>query len=130
MIHKVLFFDGQCGLCNRWVDIVLKLDRSHIIMFSPLQSNYAKKTLGALAENTTTIVYQSGLNILTESDAIIQGLSDIGGYLRIIRLAKVIPKFMRNALYRQLSKNRYLLFKKQSMCRIPSEIEKHRFILD
>jgi predicted DCC family thiol-disulfide oxidoreductase YuxK len=33
----VLFFDGECGLCNRVVRLMLRLDRRGRLRYAPLQ---------------------------------------------------------------------------------------------
>ena len=50
---SILFFDGNCGLCNRSVKFVLRKEKNQELIFSPLQSEFAKKTLAPfnLGEN-------------------------------------------------------------------------------
>src|ERR1700722_5584985 len=43
--HPVIFFDGVCGLCNRFVDFVLRQDPSGYFQFSPLQGEAAAQRL-------------------------------------------------------------------------------------
>ena len=42
---KIIFFDGYCGLCNGFVDFILKFDKNAVFKFSPLQSEFAKTKL-------------------------------------------------------------------------------------
>ena len=48
--HPIIFFDGVCGLCNSFVDIIFKADKKGIFKFSPLQGDTAKKYLPELPE--------------------------------------------------------------------------------
>jgi hypothetical protein len=34
--EKVILFDGICGLCNAWVDFVLRRDRANTFKFATL----------------------------------------------------------------------------------------------
>jgi predicted DCC family thiol-disulfide oxidoreductase YuxK len=43
----VLLFDGECGLCNRCVRLLLRLDRGAKLRFAPLQSPAAQAYLRA-----------------------------------------------------------------------------------
>ena len=43
----VLFFDGECGLCNRLVRFLLRLDRAGRLRFAPLQGPSAQRYLAA-----------------------------------------------------------------------------------
>ena len=44
-IGPVLLFDGTCGLCNRCVRLLLRLDRRARLHFAPLQSAPAQAYL-------------------------------------------------------------------------------------
>jgi predicted DCC family thiol-disulfide oxidoreductase YuxK len=41
----ILLFDGECNLCNRAVQIVIKHDKKEKFMFASLQSESAKDIL-------------------------------------------------------------------------------------
>ncbi|MHC5065865.1 MAG: DCC1-like thiol-disulfide oxidoreductase family protein, partial [Planctomycetota bacterium] len=34
--NPIIFFDGVCGLCNRFVDQVMRHDKKSIFRFAPL----------------------------------------------------------------------------------------------
>ncbi|MCH7685255.1 MAG: DUF393 domain-containing protein, partial [Planctomycetes bacterium] len=42
---SIIFFDGVCGLCNRFVDSLLKHDAQNLFLFAPLQGETARKRL-------------------------------------------------------------------------------------
>lgn len=44
--HPILFFDGVCGLCNRFVDFMLKADSRNRFLYAPLQGETARRLLG------------------------------------------------------------------------------------
>lgn len=44
--HPILFFDGVCGLCNRFVDLMLRADRRGRYRYAPLQGETAQRLLG------------------------------------------------------------------------------------
>ena len=49
MSHLV-FYDGQCGLCDQVVQLLLKADRKNIFLFAPLQGTTAASLLQDLPE--------------------------------------------------------------------------------
>jgi predicted DCC family thiol-disulfide oxidoreductase YuxK len=51
MSHPIVLFDGVCGLCNRFVQFVLRHDSSDLFRFAPLQSALAA---GILARHGVT----------------------------------------------------------------------------
>ena len=40
-----VFYDGDCGLCNYWVQWILKNDHQKQFLFSALQSEFSQKFL-------------------------------------------------------------------------------------
>src|SRR5688572_12325015 len=56
----VLFFDGECGLCNRVVRLMLRLDRHGRLRFAPLQGAVAQEYLrrhGLPTHDFETLIY-------------------------------------------------------------------------
>ena len=47
MARPVLLYDGECGLCNRLVRLLLRADRAGRLNYAPLQSGPAQTYLGA-----------------------------------------------------------------------------------
>ena len=43
--QPVLFFDGVCGLCNKFIDFLLRRKNIKRLRFSPLQGETAKQAL-------------------------------------------------------------------------------------
>lgn len=128
--QTILFFDGICGLCNRIVDFVLAREERHILKFSPLQSEFAKKLLPSeLTENLDSLVVLEDGKILLKSDAVLAICRTMGGVWKAFLIFKGIPKFIRDFLYDLVAKNRYSTFGKKESCRMPTAEERARFIL-
>ena len=63
--HPVLFFDGECGLCNRLVRLLLRLDRKAVLRFGPLQGSTAQqylRTHGLPTADFDTLIYAPDWN--------------------------------------------------------------------
>jgi predicted DCC family thiol-disulfide oxidoreductase YuxK len=126
---RILFFDGHCGLCNRLVNIFLKLDQNQRLKYSPLQGNSAAKLLPNNSNfSPETIVFIEEQQIYVESDAVIRSLISVGRGLQAARILYIIPKTARDWLYRKVAKNRYRIFGKNELCRVPTPSEKERFL--
>jgi predicted DCC family thiol-disulfide oxidoreductase YuxK len=126
----ILFFDGVCGLCNRFVDFSLKHDPHGRVLFAPLQG----KTAGELLSNTdlenldTVIFYENG-SPSHRSTAIVKLLSGVGGLWTVLAwLLWLIPRPLRNFGYRVMAKNRYRFFGQKESCRLPTPEERTRFL--
>lgn len=128
--RPVIFFDGVCGLCNGFVDFVLSQDKNKKFLFSPLQSDFAKKNLPApFTEDLTSVVLMINGETLSKTDAVLRVMKELGSGWRILTIGQYLPAFLRNKLYDMVATNRYRLFGKKETCRLPTEEERQRFIL-
>ena len=126
----IVFFDGECIMCNKFVDILLAIDKIGTIMIAPLQGQTATQFLPPLPHNRAewSIFYIEQGMIYEQSDAFLHICHRLGGLWSILSLLKIIPRPIRNAIYRIIARNRYRLFGRNSTCRLPSEVEKSRFL--
>ena len=126
----VLFFDGVCGLCNGFVDFVMRFDSQSKIKFSPLQSHYAKSKLPSeLTDHLSTLVVLKDSQIWTQSEAVFTIAEQLGGGFKLLLIFKLLPKAFNNKIYDLISKSRYQIFGKKDSCRLPTVAEKARFII-
>lgn len=127
---KVIFFDGVCGLCNGFIDFVMKIDKDQKFHFSPLQSEYAKKNLPEeMTRDLKTIVYKDGDNLSMKSDAVLKILKEIGGVWSLASAGRILPGTLRDSAYEMVAENRYKLFGKKETCRLPTPEERSRFVI-
>ena len=127
----VVLFDGVCNLCNGWVDFVIKHDREVGIRFAPLQSPAA----GRLLEETTierdqrdTVVMVDGSGVWIESNAVLRVVRLLEFPYRILYVLVVIPRPIRDWVYRRVARNRLRLFGQREACRVPTPEELARFL--
>ena len=126
--EAIIFFDGLCTLCNHSVDLILQEGQEENTMLASLQGSTAYSR-GIDQENLTSIlVWRKDKKILTESDAAIYIAETIGGLFGLITIGKMIPKPLRDIIYRLVAKHRYRIFGKEKTCRMPSPLERKRFL--
>ena len=129
--RPVILYDGECGLCNRWVKFVLRFDRREIFAFSALQSAFAEAVLreGGLAGGPPrTVVVVDGGRLYTESDAVLRIASELGFPWRLATPLRFIPAKLRNAAYRLVARHRHRLFPKPGSCALPGAGRAGRFL--
>jgi predicted DCC family thiol-disulfide oxidoreductase YuxK len=128
--HPVIFFDGVCGLCSRWVDFVLRWDKREEFRFSPLQGETAQDWLQVSPEqplNSVVLVDEQGIH--RKSDAIWRMLRRLGGRWTIAAwLLRLTPRPIRNFGYDVVARRRYQWFGKKEACRLPTPAERNRFL--
>lgn len=126
----VVFFDGYCGLCNHFLDFILKRDRSNKFYYAPLQGETAKRFLPELDGDTEewTMYYLDENGLYERSTATLEILKRLGGGFGVIGYLTVIPRFIRDPIYRLIARNRYKWFGKRDTCRLPMPEESERFL--
>lgn len=125
----IVFYDGQCRLCNRLVNLLLVLDHKKRLKFAPLQGQTAKTKIPyELSENLNTMALLKNGRVYTKSDAAFEVMKTIGGIFSLLYIFKFIPRFIRDAVYDFISKNRIRWFGQSESCRIPTKEERTLFL--
>lgn len=126
----LIYFDGLCGLCDRFVRFVVARDRRGRYRFTPLQGTTARTRLpespdpGAL----TTVVLEEDGRFRVRSDAALAVLAGLGGLWRLAALLRVIPRPLRDAVYDWIAHHRFRWFGRREECRVPEPEERERFL--
>jgi predicted DCC family thiol-disulfide oxidoreductase YuxK len=126
----VIFFDGVCGICNRFIDFVIARDRAAIFRFAPLQGETARERLPeADLRDLNTMILWEEQGVFRKSTAAARILIRLGGVWRVIGTAlKLVPRPLRDAGYSLVARYRYWIFGKKETCRIPTPAERARFL--
>ncbi|MEY4530875.1 MAG: hypothetical protein RLZZ156_1596 [Deinococcota bacterium] len=130
-MERILFFDGVCNLCNRTVQWVIRQDAQQHVQFAALQSETAKLKLGAFSidlEKLESLVFLEDGVVYTHSDAALRLARVLGSPWSWVGILVFAPKFIRDAVYRFIAKNRYAWFGKQESCMMPTPELKKRFL--
>src|SRR5258705_7894488 len=130
--NPILLYDGVCGLCNHLVQFLLKRDTHDRFRFASLQSEFARNLLtrhGADPHDLDTVYVvndygQSDESLLARSDAVLYMLDQLGGVWKLAGVGRVLPKALRDAVYKIVARNRYRVFGKHESCVLPAP--KHR----
>lgn len=131
--HKtIIFFDGDCMLCNTFIQFALKRRTYHPLFFAPLDSNIAKDLLKDFdvdpkLNNTFYLLHQGKLK--KRSTAVLTSLTLFKGLWPILYIFMIVPKFIRDGVYNWVARNRYKWFGKKNYCELlPIELTKDRLL--
>ena len=125
---RIIYFDGHCNLCNRFVDFLISRDAKHILRFAPLQGSTAERHLPQeYRERLGTVVLERDGRFYVRSTAAILAVVELGGIYRLMKVFLLVPRFIRDAVYRYVAKNRYLWFGRRDTCRLPNPEEQAQF---
>ena len=131
-----MLYDGVCALCNRTVQYLMDCDTHGILRFAPLQGETAKEVWErhpGKNPGLKSVVYVRGYGTQEErlffrSRAILEIMPDLGGKWRMFVLLKLIPGFLRDAVYDWIARHRYAWFGKYDQCRLPAKGTEDRFL--
>lgn len=116
----IIYYDGICFLCSNLVDFSIRHDHEKRIQYSPLQSNYAKRTLNMdETSDIDTVIVKQGDTVFKESEAAFIILKFLNHPLQYLRF--VIPRFLADKIYNLVSRKRYNWFGKKEKCIFPNE---------
>lgn len=126
---NIIFYDGDCGFCNRTVQLILRFERNKEILFSPIQSEFTKdffKNNNAPQPDLSTFYFYTNYVLLTKSTAALALLPFLKFPFILLNIFRIIPICQRDQLYDFIAKRR----KKISVgyCVIPTEQQKTRFL--
>jgi predicted DCC family thiol-disulfide oxidoreductase YuxK len=126
----IVYYDGYCGLCDRFVQFVLRRDRVARYRFAPLQGSTARERVPATLDpqSSQTVLLEEKDRFRVRSDAALAILSGLGGAWRLTALLRVIPRPVRDAGYDLIARNRNRWFGRRAECRLPRPHERDRFL--
>ena len=118
-------------MCNSWVKRLIKWDKQKLFHFAPLESDTAEKLLKPLMpgylEEDTIIYYDNG-KILLRSDAALSIIGQLRPAFDIINMGKLVPKSIRDRVYRWVAARRYKYGDRYTSCPLPLPEWRDRFL--
>ncbi len=133
--YPLLIYDGVCGFCNKMVQSVLRHDPSGVIYFIPRQSPLGQEIRKAMRipEDVESMVFlekdQFGaVRSYLHSDAILRLAHHMRGAWKIVFAGYIVPRPIRDWLYRLFARNRYRFFGRSDQCIIPPRESRARFL--
>ncbi len=113
---KVVFFDGICIMCNGFVRFLHRNDQKGELFFCDLRSEKARELLAEAHSEIQfdTIVFLNGTQKEVKSAAMISIIASLGGMYKAAVVLRIIPAFIRDAMYQLVAKNRFLAGEQKS----------------
>ena len=130
-LNNVVFFDGECLVCNRFAIFILKRNKQAKIKLAPINGiTYLSLNLSNEIKQLDSILFYKDNKIMMKVEAVAMILKNIGGiYFLFGILLNLIPRFMSNFIYELFAKYRTKIFGKIQSCAIISHAQK-KMILD
>jgi predicted DCC family thiol-disulfide oxidoreductase YuxK len=127
----VVLYDGACGLCDRLVQFVLPRDPHGRFRFAPLQSELARGHLeraGLPTDDFDTMVLIEEGTVHVRSTAALRVVRRLRFPWPLLYAGIVVPRALRDAVYRWVARNRKRLFPRPEACSLPDPRFRERFL--
>lgn len=130
--RPLIIFDGECGFCSRDVDFVLRHDKKGLFRFTPAQSSLGTALMrhyGFRTDDyeTSLLIESGGAHIYSES--VLRVVELLGGTMGMTAtFMRLVPRFIRDTVYRVVARNRMKIAGRRQTCRAPSPEERERFL--
>jgi predicted DCC family thiol-disulfide oxidoreductase YuxK len=119
--NPVVIFDGDCLFCQRSVRFIHRHDRSNAFRFAARQTPMGQQLLGdvaiGLAPNSMVLIDNEGTWL--RSDAVLRIAGRLGAPWSAARLLLVVPRPLRDGVYRIVAKIRHRLAPILPACELP-----------
>lgn len=109
MNHSIIYFDGVCFLCSHSIRFLLKRDHQKRFKIGFIQNKTPNEDIDSIA-----LVHKG--KTYYHSTAIIKSLILLGGVYTFAGLFFLVPKQIRDYLYKFIARNRYKWFGKHKSC--------------
>lgn len=128
---EVVLFDGVCRLCNFSTRFLMRFDTERRYKLAAVQSEAGQDILrwfGLPTDHHDTFVLVRGNKAYYRSAAAVRVMAGLPLPWKLVALAWIIPRPIRDWLYDRIAQNRYRLFGKYDTCTVPTPENLARFL--
>lgn len=121
-LDPIIVFDGQCVLCSANARFVLRHDRHGRFRLAAMQGEAGAALLrqhGIDPEDTDTLIVVHHGKATRDRDAVLAVWLGFGWPWCALGAFRIVPRAIRDTVYRFVARNRYRLFGQTKECFMP-----------
>jgi predicted DCC family thiol-disulfide oxidoreductase YuxK len=129
--HPIIVFDAMCVLCSANAVFVLRHDGIGHFRLASMQGDVGTalyREFGIDPANPETLIVVDGDRALRDSDAVLAIWAGLDRPWRYLSLFRLVPRWLRDPVYRWIARRRYRLFGKRSACWVPPPEQARRIL--
>ncbi|WEK06568.1 MAG: thiol-disulfide oxidoreductase DCC family protein [Candidatus Devosia phytovorans] len=129
--RSIIVFDAMCVLCSANAQFVLSNDRHGHFLLASMQGEVGSalyRKFGIDPAEPDTIVVVTGDSALRDSEAVLSIYEGLGWPWRIFSLLRIIPRGLRDPVYRFIARHRYRIFGERDACWLPTPEQARRVL--
>ncbi|HSL22857.1 MAG TPA: DCC1-like thiol-disulfide oxidoreductase family protein [Vicinamibacterales bacterium] len=98
----VLVYDAECPFCEGWARWLARVDTQGRFRFSSRGADYGRRLLADRPELRAidSVIFVAPGHVYVRSDAAIRAAVALGGAWRAVAILLLVPRFLRDAVYR------------------------------
>jgi predicted DCC family thiol-disulfide oxidoreductase YuxK len=127
----IIVFDALCVLCSANARFVLRYDRSRRFRLASMQgavSSALYRQFGIDPTSPETLIVVEGDVALRDSDAVLAIWAGLDWPWRLLGVLRIVPRLLRDPVYRWIARHRYRLFGRRDTCWLPSREQASRVL--
>ncbi|EAQ40009.1 hypothetical protein MED134_04629 [Dokdonia sp. MED134] len=131
MTKKIILFDGVCNLCNGAITFIIQRDKKDLFRYAPLQSEIGKELAAKHhidLDKVDSIILVTEDKAYAKSTAALRIAKQLSAGWPLLAVFLILPRFLRDAVYDFIARNRYKWFGKKEACMIPTPELKSKFL--
>ena len=129
--HPVAVMDGQCALCTFGARLIAKLDKRQRVRICPVESDLGSALLahhGIDPADPESWLFLEDGHSWVSFDAWIKVGESVGGIGNLMRIFWIVPRPIRDWIYRRIARNRIAVFGRSDLCALPDDNLRARLI--
>ena len=128
---KIILFDGECNVCNKSVQFIIRRDPDALFHFASLKSDIGQELLALdhLRHDIDSLVFIDENRAYTASSAVLHICKYLPAHWKVFYTFVIIPPVIRNTAYRLFAKHRHKIVRTDNTCMIITPEIKKRFLI-
>ena len=118
----IILFDAHCVLCSANARFVLRFDIERRFRLAAMQGDVGAELFrrnGLDPADPESILVVDGDRVWRDSDAVIAIYAGLGWPWRAAVAVRLVPRGLRDPVYRWVARNRYRMFGRRETCWLP-----------
>ena len=129
--HPIFVFDGYCVLCSTGASFIMRHDPVGRVRFLSAQSSLGMAVYAHFAlplDASYLLITPDGT--FTKTTGYFRLADMLGGWFRLGKIFKLVPRAIRDRVYDWVATNRYRLFGKSEQCALLSGDQRARLVIE
>ncbi|MBL9049770.1 MAG: DUF393 domain-containing protein [Tabrizicola sp.] len=127
----VAVMDAECAVCSWGARMIHRLDRAGTTRICPIQTPLGAALLahyGLDPKDPTSWLFLDRGIAYEGFEAVLHAGRRYGGFGSLTQVLRIVPRALRDWLYRRLARNRYALFGRADLCALPDPAFQRRLL--